>query len=105
MPPLTTDAMYRARVDDTTRVSAGSWLLDPRPGDRYAVAGSDLAWGTSVRIGPADNPTGRCEVSPNGDVTIRSPRTPGDWHCLMRACRETCIVARVTVVVDLPESP
>lgn len=100
MPPLTASPMYRARSQETTKVSAASWLLDPRPGDRYVVAGSDLVWRQSTRLGPADNATGRCEVTAEGDVYVTAPLTPGEWPCLLRACRETCIVARVTVVVE-----
>jgi len=32
-----------------------------------------------------------------------APKTPGEWPCLLRACRETCWVARLTLVVEPPE--
>ena len=90
------------RVDPgaTLLVEQRAFHVDPRPSDRYAVAGPDLRWDDSLGIGPADNPSGRCSVRPGGDVEVVAPQTSGHWPCLIRVCRDGCLVARLTIVAE-----
>ncbi len=94
---------YRVTPGQVDALDGGTWLADPMEGDRYAVAGDDLVWRDEAWIGPADDRSGRCSVDAKGRVSFVAPRTPGEWPCLLRACRETCWVARLTLVVEPPE--
>jgi len=98
-PPHIVEPFLNTHPAQEDTLEGSAWLVDPQPGDRYAVAGADLLWRDEARIGPADDQTGRCAVKPDGTVTFRTPRTPGEWPCLLRACRETCKVGRVVFVV------
>lgn len=77
-----------------------AWHFDRRPGDRYAVAGPDLAFSDRLAIGPPDDPSGRCVMRPDGDVEVKAPWTSGTWPCLLRVCRDECMIARFTVVSE-----
>lgn len=98
-PPHLVEPFLNTSPGQEDTLESSAWLVDPQRGDRYAVAGADLLWRDEARIGPADDQTGRCAVRPDGTVTFKTPRTPGEWPCLLRACRETCKVGRVTFVV------
>ena len=91
---------YRIDPGAAALVEHSAFHLDPRPGDRYAVAGPDLAWADSLAIGPADDRSGRCTVRGNGDVEVRAPMTSGHWPCLIRVCRDGCLVSRLTIVSE-----
>lgn len=93
---------YRVDPGAAALVEHDAFHMDQRSGDRYAVAGPDLKWADTLAIGPADNPTGRCTVRGNGDVEVIAPRTTGHWPCLIRVCRDGCLVARLTVVSEPP---
>lgn len=80
-----------------------AWHFDPRPGDRYAVAGPELAFADRLAIGPPDDPSGRCVMRKGGDVEVKAPWTSGTWPCLLRVCRDECMIARFTVVSE-PQS-
>ena len=101
-PPHMMSPYYNVAPGQSDTLGGDAWLVDPRPGDTYAVAGEDLLWRDEARIGPADDRTGRCSVDARGTITFTAPKTPGEWPCLLRACRENCWVARVTLVV-LPQ--
>ena len=101
-PPHMMAPYYRVDPGQADALEGSSWLEDPLPGDRYAVAGEDLVWRDETFIGPADDRTGRCSVDTKGTITFVAPKTPGEWPCLLRACRETCWVSRVTLVVEPP---
>ena len=103
-PPHMRATYYNAVPGETGAVEGDTWLIDPIPGDRYSVAGEDLVWREVAMIGPADDRSGRCSVDAAGRVSFVAPRTPGEWPCLLRACRETCWVSRVTLVVQPPEA-
>ncbi len=91
---------YRVEPGAAVLVEHDVFHVDPRPGDRYAVAGPELAWADSLAIGPADDPSGRCTVRENGDVEVIAPRTSGHWPCLIRVCRDGCLVSRLTIVAE-----
>jgi len=99
-PPQMMAPYYRVAPGQADALDGSSWLADPLPGDRYAVAGADLVWRDEAMIGPADDRSGRCSVDAAGRISFIAPLTPGEWPCLLRACRETCWVSRVTLVVE-----
>lgn len=99
-PPQMMAPMYRVDPGKADSLDGTTWLEDPMPGDRYAVAGDDLVWRDETLIGPADDRTGKCAVDARGTISFVAPKTPGEWPCLLRACRETCWVSRVTLVVE-----
>lgn len=104
-PPHMKASYYEATPGEAGAVAGSEWLIDPLPGDRYAVAGEDLVWRDMTFIGPADDRSGRCSVDAAGHVSFVAPKTPGEWPCLLRACRETCWVSRVTLVVKPAPAP
>ncbi len=99
-PPQMMAPVYRADAGKADSLDGSTWLEDPMPGDRYAVAGDDLVWRDEALIGPADDRSGKCSVDARGTIHFVAPKTPGEWPCLLRACRETCWVSRVTLVVE-----
>ncbi len=99
-PPHMVAPYYRVSPGEADALDGSAWLVDPLPGDRYAVAGEDLLWRDEAMIGPADDRSGRCSVDEAGRISFVAPMTPGEWPCLLRACRETCWVSRVTLVVE-----
>lgn len=104
-PPHMMAPYYRVAPGEADALEGTAWLVDPQPGDRYAVAGEDLVWRDEALIGPADDRTGRCSVDTSGRISFVAPMTPGEWPCLLRACRETCWVSRVTLVVEPAGQP
>jgi hypothetical protein len=88
-----------------TLVERDAWHADWRPGDRYAVGGPDLVFGDRLAIGPLDDPSGRCVMRPDGDVEVRAPWTSGNWPCLLRVCRDECMIARLTLVSEPRTAP
>lgn len=104
-PPHMMAPFYRVAPGEAADLDGGAWLVDPIEGDRYAVAGDDLVWRTETMIGPADDRTGKCSVDDNGRIRFTAPKTPGEWPCLLRACRETCWVSRLTLVVEPRVAP
>ena len=101
-PPQMMAPVYRVEAGKADSLPGSTWLEDPMQGDRYAVAGDDLVWRDETLIGPADDRNGKCSVDERGTISFVAPKTPGEWPCLLRACRETCWVSRVTLVVELP---
>lgn len=102
-PPHMVAPYYNIAPGQADTLPGDTWLVDRQEGDRYAVAGEDLEWRDEAMIGPADDRTGRCAVDDSGRLSFVAPKTPGEWPCLLRACRETCWVSRLTLVV-LPAS-
>jgi hypothetical protein len=98
-PPHMMAPFYNVDPGQVDVVEGSAWLVDPLEGDTYAVAGEDLQWRELAFIGPADDRTGRCSVDADGRVSFTAPNTPGEWPCMLLACRETCWVTRLTLVV------
>lgn len=103
-PPQMMSPFHPVVPGQVDAVDGSAWLIDPQEGDTYLVAGADLKWRHTAMIGPADDQTGRCSVDERGRVSFVAPKTPGEWPCLLMACRDTCWVARLTLVVK-PVAP
>jgi len=98
--PRIASPFLRVAPGQSALLEREAWHFDPRPGDRYAVAGPDLVFSDRLAIGPVDDPSGRCVMRPDGDVEVRAPWTSGTWPCLLRVCRDECMIARFTVVSE-----
>jgi hypothetical protein len=98
--PRIANPSLRVAPGQSALLERDAWHFDRRSGDRYAVAGPDLAFSDRMAIGPPDDPSGRCVMRPDGDVEVRAPWTSGTWPCLLRVCRDECMIARFTVVSE-----
>lgn len=103
--PKVTPPNVRLDPGASTLLERGAWHTDPRAGDRYAVAGLDQVFADRLAIGPKDDASGACVMRPDGDVEVRAPWTTGHWSCLLRVCRDGCMIARLTVIAEPKAEP